>query len=72
MAFGRWFDPVPRFIAVVLQTIFSHRLAIRGRCGLGYNQRRLKTLEVCRHGGRLWVSANMPHAAISQFTVPTS
>jgi signal transduction histidine kinase len=34
-------------------------------------------LSICRsiieaHGGRLWVSANVPHGAIFQFTVPAS
>jgi signal transduction histidine kinase len=33
-------------------------------------------LSICRsiieaHGGRLWVTANVPHGAIFRFTVPT-
>jgi light-regulated signal transduction histidine kinase (bacteriophytochrome) len=33
-------------------------------------------LSICRliieaHGGRLWASANQPHGAVFQFTVPT-
>ena len=62
-------DSGPGLTPVALERLFEPFYTTKpGGLGLG--------LSICRsiieaHGGRLWVSANVPRGAIFQFTLPT-